>query len=90
MLPRYTPLSLHNNVEADLDIVKGGTGASMKQKLGNRPLSHKQKYAIKIIFFFVSAKAMKALALNVCQVERSWLKFEEDWNQNIHFMTFQK
>ena len=24
---------------------------------------------------------MKALALNVCHVERSWLKFEEDWNQ---------
>ena len=32
---------------------------------------------------------MKALALNVYHVERSWLKFE-DWNQNIHFMTFQR
>jgi len=45
---------------------------------------HKQKYAIKISLFFDLAKAMKALALNVCHVERSWLKFEEDWNQNIH------
>jgi len=26
---------------------------------------------------------MKALALNVCHVE-------EDWDQNIHFMTFQR
>ena len=59
------------------------------QHMNNRPLSHKQKYAIKI-FFFVLAKAMKALALNVCHVERSWLKCEEDWNQNTHFMTFQK
>ena len=38
---------------------------------------------LNIIFFFVLAKATKALALNVCHVERSWLKFEEDWNQNI-------
>jgi len=45
---------------------------------------------LKYHILFVLAKAMKALALNVCHVERSWLKFEEDWNQNIHFMTFQR
>ena len=33
---------------------------------------------------------MKALALNVCHVERPWLKFEEDWNQNIHFYDLSK
>jgi len=60
-------------------------------KVWNRPLSHKQKYAIKISYsFFVLVKAVKALAPNVCHVERSWLKFDEDWNQNIHFMTFQR
>jgi len=26
---------------------------------------------------------MKALALNVCHVERSWLKFEEDWTSDL-------
>ena len=55
--PCYTPLSLHNNVGADPDIFKGGTGASKEQKMGGMTIisiyygTHLSKLLILCIHF---------------------------------------